>query len=151
MQRKTHANTFIDGHSGVPRKGEGGLCLHIDAFDNTPTHPTRLWWGERRHKSPADLAERYRSFATLLLNARRLLTLVNRLSEPRKFKKFCSIARLVDAHGCIYTGVCFNGIHMVDIHAWVSAGIFDKTGFPRTTESGFTNRSPRFFVCLYVK
>ena len=42
---------------------------------------------------PVDLAERYQPFATLLLTRRRLLTLANRLSEPRKFKKFCSIAR----------------------------------------------------------
>ena len=43
-------------------------------------------WGERRHKSPADLAERYQPFATLLSNAQRLLTFANRLLKPEKFQ-----------------------------------------------------------------
>ena len=82
MQRPTRL-AFCDRYSGIPRKRLGGLCGHNNALATfgVPNATVRLWWGERRHKSPADLAERYQPFATLSPNAKRLLTLVIRCSE----------------------------------------------------------------------
>ena len=55
------------------------IIMRLAKSSGSPTQPARLWWGERRQwLSTADVVGGYCNY---LPNARRLLTLANRLSE----------------------------------------------------------------------